>query len=326
MLRALFFYTAPVKRNAGLAVAAGVVLAALSAALGAAPSPGAFTLGVLRRDSIIIPFATFDGKRWAANWPLPEVDLTVPIALRDVPSKWWGATGPLERWQVWTGGEPQAVRVVQPDWADVHCSRQIGLRTDYRSSATVPPRTEQPYPKDGLAVAPPQPVEPIVSVPLESGEARALLPEVLDGFNKAERAVERRNGHPVSRRAREGRLPDVEAIYAVGEHPRVYYVESSRRYRKLGQAPDQCAATAFGTAFLARDGDHARTLEVNVDLLGCDRAYASYMLPLGVLRVGNRSFWVVQFSGWDHERYVVIEIKPQTAEAALSTWGGSCLK
>ena len=128
----------------------------------------------------------------------------------------------------------------------------------------------------------------------------------------------------MTRRAREGREPDIEAIYAVSEHPRIYYVEASRRYRRLGQRADECGAMAFGTGWFSRDGDRVAALEMAVDLLGCDRAGASYMLPLGAIRVANRLFWIAQFSGWDHERYAVIEVKPKTVEAVLSVWGGSC--
>ena len=48
------------------------------------------------------------------------------------------------------------------------------------------------------------------------------------------------------------------------------------------------------------------------------------MLPLGVMRLAGRLFWIAQFSGWDHERFVVIEIKPKTVEVAVNVWGGGC--
>ncbi len=311
--------------NTVRAIVAGAAMAASGAALYAADSRGgAFGVGVLRRDGIIVPFATFDGTRWGNGWPAPGLDLTVPITLRAVPSRWWGATAALERWQVWPAGVPQTVRVVQPDWADVHCVRQIGLRSDYLAAAASPPRTEQPYPKDGLAVSPAQPVEPIAVVSPTSGEARALMPALLDAFNAAERPIADAHGHPISRRAREGRVPDIEAMYAVAEHPRVYYVEASRGYRQLGQRTDDCAAVALGTGWFARDGDDVRSLTTAVDLLGCSRSGASYMLPLGAMRIAGRLFWIAQFSGWDHERYVVVEVKPKTVDAVLSVWGGGC--
>jgi len=298
---------------------------ALGAILGAADGPGtAFGVGVLRRDSIIIPFAAFTGKRWVDNWPLPDVELDVPITLRDVPSKWWGPTPPLERWQAWVAGGMQALRVVQPDWVDVHCTRQIGLRSDYIPPVAAPPRTEQPYPKDGLAVSPPQPVERIAIVPVASADARALMPLLFETFNAAERRLEDRYGHPIARRAREGREPDIEAVYAVGDHPRIYYVEAARRYRALGAGPDDCTAMAFGNGWFSREGDFIYSLSTVVDLLECNRKGATYMLPLGAMRVSGQLFWLAQFSGWDHERYVVIEIKPKTVESVVNAWGGSC--
>jgi len=306
-------------------VIAGALMLALSAGLlRAADGPRVtFGAGVLRRDGVIIPFAAFDGRRWSNTWPMPSLELTIPIDVRGIPSRWWGPTRALENWQVWTGGEPKPVHVVQPDWVNVHCVRQIGLRSDYAPASPAPPRVEQPYPKDGLAVSPPQPVERIEVVPIESPEIRALIPAVHQAFNVAERKVEDAYGHPIGRRAREGRTPDVEAVYAFGSHPRIYYVESVRVYRILGQTGD-CPMAAFGTGWFARDGEDVRSLETAVDVLPCNRTGASFMLPLGVMRLANRLFWLVQFSGFNHERYVVVEIKPKTVEAVLSVWGGSC--
>src|ERR1019366_3562763 len=154
-----------------------------------------------------------------------------------------------------------------------------------------------------LAVSPPQVVEQIAIVPPASNEARALMPMLFDVFNAAERRVEDRYGHPIARRAREGREPEIEALYAVGDHPRIYYVEATRRYRQLGAGPDECTAMAFGTGWFSREGNQIRSLEEVVDLLGCNRKGASYMLPLGAIRVAGKLFWLAQYSGWDHERY-----------------------
>ncbi|PYP35532.1 MAG: hypothetical protein DMD48_14180 [Gemmatimonadetes bacterium] len=308
------------------ALAAGAAIMGLGAVMvGAADPPrGAFGVGALRRDSVVVPFASFDGKRWSSAWPPPGLELTVPIDLRAVPSRWWGPTRALESWQAWTAPSPLMLRVVQPDWVDVHCVRQIGLRTDYLPSTLPPPRTEQPYPKDGLAVSPPQPVERAEIVPSSADEVRSFTRVLTQAFNEAERLVEQRHGHPVARRAREGVEPTIEAVYAFGASPRVYYVEANRRYRELGQFLGECAALAFGTGWFVRDEAGVRPLTMGVDLLPCDRSGASYMLPLGVMRVGGRLFWIAQFSGWDHERFVVIEIKAKTVEVAVSVWGGGC--
>src|SRR5206468_5304425 len=150
----------------GMRVVAGIL--AIAAALASAGLRGAaFTVGVLRRDGIVVPFATFDGRNWSSRWPAPALELTVPINLQSVPSGWWGPTGPLASWEAWVAGtnERQTIHAGQPDWIDAHWFRQIGLRTDYRAGEFPPPPQEQPYPKDGLAVSPPQPIERIQTVP-----------------------------------------------------------------------------------------------------------------------------------------------------------------
>ena len=51
---------------------------------------------------------------------------------------------------------------------------------------------------------------------------------------------------------------------------------------------------------------------------------ASYMLPLGVIRRSDRIYWLAQFSGWNQERYVVLEIESKKVDVRVNVWGGSC--
>jgi hypothetical protein len=280
----------------------------------------AFHVGVMRRDGVLVPTAAFDGKRWRSEWASPARDLWIPIKLTDVPKAWWEISPPGADWQLWTSAGSSAVHVTQPTWVDAHCARQVALQTDYKSPEPLPPPTEQPYPKDGLAVAPARVVEPIEIVTVKPdtiplGELRAR-------FNDAERDVDRNFGHPLPRRVREPIDPVVEALYAFGDAPRAYYVESSRLYRKLGD--DGCTAIGFGTGWFVKDGEKIRWLDMAVDLLDCNKYGASYMLPLGAIRSGGRTFWIVQYAGWDHERYVVVEVKQKRVEAVVNTWAGGC--
>jgi hypothetical protein len=295
----------------------------LGVSLLAADGRQVFGVGILRQDGIIIPFGAFDGQRWSNSWPSPQGDLTVPISVRDVPSAWWGPTPPLANWQAWTRAGPQPVGIGQLDWVDAHCVRQIGFRTDFRPPLPPPPRG-RPYPKEGLAVSPPQPVEPIEMVTTAGEEARLLTPALRESFNAAERAVADRRGHPVSRQGRESVAPDIEAIHAVGDNPRFYHVEATRRYRQSGQRADQCAVTAFSSGWFVRDGSDVRSLDLELDLLPCDLTGAGRMSSFGAIRLAHKLFWLAQLSGSDSERYVVVELAPSTARVVLSVWGGSC--
>jgi hypothetical protein len=308
-------YTSPMRT----AIAVLLLAASVVAAERSAP----FAVGVLRRDGIVVPFATYDGRSWSTRWPKPADDLTIPVTVGSVPSGWWGPTGPLETWQAWPGGaEPRPLKVLQPDWVDTHCVRQIGLRTDYRPEEMPPPPNVQPYPKDGLAVAPPRPVEKVRVVPTQSDEASAVVEELVTAFNRAERQTANRFSHPLEESPREAITPAIEAMYAHGGDPRVYYIEALREYTPLGSR--ECQAAAFGTGWFVRENGAIRSLAMAVDLLDCERHGASYMLPLGVVRDGTRVFWVVQFSGFEQERYAVIEPRAKKVDAVANVWGGGC--
>jgi hypothetical protein len=308
-------------RGAALSAAVVVALGALAAA---ASDHDAFSLAVLRRDGAAIPFATFDGRRWRNDWPPPQVDLTVPINVGSVPKSWWGPVGPHGAWDLWRSGSSVPLRVIQPDWVKVHCARRIALQTDYHADASVtPPDTQQPYPKDGVAVYPPHKIEPIEVVVSTSEQARDVMPVVLDAFNRAERETASRYSHPVVRKTREAVEPEIERMYVFGESPQYIYIEAGRSYKDT-RSPDGCTAFALGTGWFAREGGTVKPLLMTVDVLQCDRVGGSYMLPLGVVRAQNHTFWIAQFSGWNHERYAVIELKPKMVELRLSTWGGGC--
>src|SRR5436190_8764466 len=92
----------------------------LAAAFAAADSPR-FTIGVLRRDGVAVPFATYDGKAWAGRWPAPAREPEIPINLRSVPSKWLDAPV-ASTWSTWIDGRAgSAVRVLGPDVIETHC-------------------------------------------------------------------------------------------------------------------------------------------------------------------------------------------------------------
>src|SRR5437762_9599458 len=95
------------------------IIVALVAAIGAAdPRTDTFSVGVLRRDGILIPLASYDGKQWGVSWPGPALDLEIPISLSSVPKSWWGPIKlVVDDWQLWPpAGEPRPIHTTQPDW------------------------------------------------------------------------------------------------------------------------------------------------------------------------------------------------------------------
>jgi hypothetical protein len=50
---------------------------------------GAFTLGVLRRDGMVLPFAAYDGRQWQAPWPADPRYAELPISLDSIDRVCW---------------------------------------------------------------------------------------------------------------------------------------------------------------------------------------------------------------------------------------------
>jgi len=320
---------APVTLRAAL-VAASLVLGVVGPERSGAAAPAAdrFTLGILRRDGLVTPFATFDGKHWNNTWPKPvrHVD-EVPVTLGSVPRWWWGRPGPRETWLASIGSaERRELHVTGANVYDAQCLQQIGLRTDYRPSAPPPGPGARPYPKDGLAVSPAYPIDPIDVLPIP-----LITSSLVDAFSAAE-ALAAPNA-PVGplrallRRQREAVPIAIEAAYATGDlSSRIYYFEAVRRYETTDiERPGECDGLSYGAGWFKRDVNGSlRKLSFEATITSCDRNGLLYMLPLGAVRAGGRLFWVAQWSGWNVEQYNIVEIKPNGTEDVLRVFGGGC--
>lgn len=333
-------------RRASLAI---VTLAAVAAgaagefgglaALGRQSSGESCAFAVLRRDGIIIPFASYDGGRWQDRWPEPGRKIDIPISVADTPKGWWLRDRPVSTWTAWPfQGESRTIHVRNPLAISVECTRQVGLQTDYSSNLPPVPPDMQPHPKDGLATAGDVPVEPVnvlnaqspewprvldaIKGPFEASEARAV--SVLPG-NRLEKDPKRRAQFPL----------EIELLArAPGPRPgtQTFYFEAVRRY---GRRPSQTATItnvpdrrplAYGAGWvtMAADGKIVPELPVTVELSDNQREDLLYAMPLGTFQVGGRRYWAVQRAGWGFERYEVLEIAEPQVKVIFKTIGGSC--
>lgn len=296
------------------------------------PSPAAFTLGILRRDALIVPIATYDGKRWDNDWPAPAGNVDVPISLQNVPRRWWGPVSARQTWQVWTSpASPQLVNVRQPDWAPAYCQKQVGLRTDYQPRVRPPSAGTQPFPIDGLAVSPPQPVEPVEVLSLDSPERGAVAEAIHRSFTDQETAAfrqwvtARRTNTALSEPPSEKELEavptkSIEALYAYGSTRRTYFVEASREYKRGGE----CLAVAFGAGWIVRDQGRFSAPSLRFSVESCDRSDLSYMWPVGVMSLPTGRYWIAQASGWNRQTYDIVDITSPAPKIVLRTPGGGC--
>ncbi len=300
------------------------------------PRPGArapsFTLGVVRQDGVLVPFAAYDGSRWRNAWPVPAGQTTVPISLHDIPNRWWGPTGERQQWVLFPtrGAGSQPVRLVAPIWFAAQCQMNIGVRTDYRSSAGLPTAPDEPAPKAGLAAAGQVAIEPVEVLGRQSPEWEEFTERVQAPFAEAENNALARSGgwaHPYAPKERAALPARLDVLCRSRFRPAgawVYYVEASKRY----EVPDaegnlHCTLVAFAAGW-ARVDERGGKLELQAAISDCAGSGFLYTLPLGAIRLDKNLLWIVQRSTWGYERYDVLEIRADEVKTVLETPGGTC--
>jgi hypothetical protein len=315
----------------GVRLAAAMLLAALAAVGLIAAEKPKFTLAALRRDGVIIPFASFDGKAWGLHWPESDATAPLPISLADVPRKWWGPQGPDVPWTAHLlGGATRPLAIGKPVHAKVFCSGHPGLATNYRGDDPIDPR-EPTVAKDGLAIAGDVKVEEVIAVSVHSPDAKRVIDLITDEFNKQEKiAAEHFTNwvHPYWSGERQAYPIELEAFYRSSESTprgkwRTTFVEAVRRF-PTRPVDKGCGLITFARGWLTEQEGKKPVFDIGARVTYCDRAEVSFMLPFGRLHLDNEAFWVYQVSSWRDEFYAVSRIRPDGVKAIVAVAGGGC--
>jgi hypothetical protein len=305
----------------------------LAAALLAAAAPRAddndprFALGVLRRDGILLPFASYDGS-WKVEWPYSLVN--IPISIGDVPKKWWGAPGPEARWTAWLAENIQRpLKIEKLRSLPVFCDVRLGIQTDYMG-ATFDLR-EPTVPKDGLAIAGDAALLPVTTMSANSPDARDLVNTITDAFNDEERLASRRFTrwkHPYSDAQRKTFPITIEAFYRAHETTGrgewdTTFVEAVRAFPP-GEHDEGCGVITYARGWVRQQAGKAPDVDLGARVTYCDREGVSFMQPFGRLRLDDDAYWVYQLSSWRDEAYVVTRVRPKESRPVIAVSGGTC--
>jgi hypothetical protein len=311
---------------AGAAIVAAVFSLHLRLSAAALQGPpgatGRLVLAVLRNDSLLLPFAAFDGRKWSTPWPdgiggpgAPDL----PVSLGSVPVKWWGGEEP-GAWKLWTRGADTASPLGLQSLAmiPVGIGRQLGIRTDRAPVLPPVPPFVLPYPKVGLAIAGDASLRPIATVSALTDQWKAFAAALRQEVDKAEeKSIRALHGganweHPFRRELRAKVAAELEAWYVTrlpGSSINLSYMEAAKKYPLL-PADQGCGLETFVSGWVHHE-DGLKNLHATLKavITYCDRRSVSYMLPFGELQLAGKPYWVAQMSGRDHEWYTVIEAR-----------------
>jgi len=307
-----------------------------SAARLPAPAKPAFSLGVLRRDGVLLPFAAFNGRDWSIPWPESDSG-PLPISLDDVPKKWWGPVSAAAPWTalMTQDGTTRPLKIQKPQQVRVFCEGRLGLLTDYKGE---PADSRAPsMPKDGLAVASepdPLPLQPIVDVSLLSPDAKSLVQSMTPEFNTQEKDAAQQFSnfrHPYSPEERAALPVELEALYRFPEKSPargewlLSFVEAVRRFPARPE-DNGCGLITFVHGWVKQVPGRKPAFLLSATITYCDREGVAFMLPLGHLSVAGENYWVYQMSSWRDEVYTVARMRSDEVHPVVNFLGGGCPK
>jgi hypothetical protein len=286
-----------------------------------------FALAVLRRDGVMLPFASYDGS-WSLEWPYTSVEL--PISVADVPKTWWGAPGPEAQWTAWLPGDvKRPLKFQNLTRLPVFCDRRLAVQTDYDGGPFDP---RQPtVPKDGLATAGDISLLPVATVPVNSPDAQELVQTITPDFNREERHASQRFtrwSHPYKDAERQKFPIEIEAIYRASEKTprgewRTTFVEAVRKFPP-GEKDEGCGLITYAHGWVREQQGKKPDIDLGARVTYCDREGASFMQPFGRLHLDDEVFWVYQLSSWRDEVYVVTRDRPKEGKPVIAVSGGMC--
>ena len=290
-----------------------------------------FALAILRRDGAVLPFATFDGRRWRGRWPAEIRNLELPISLDDVPEDWWGVEPAPRRMTIWRdGARAGAVTLTGLSITRPMCEPRITVKSDYKSESTPPPPFEMPYPKDGLLSSGDLTLERIASVEKGSADWNRIMIAIKERFDREESAAARAFTswvHPVQEDRRRLMPIALEALYrAPTDDPNwtAYYVEAVRQYPPAPRDQDGCGLATFGHGWVLVSRNEDIKVQISALVTYCDRKGVSYILPFGFIRADDHVYWVYQFSGFEEEWFEVVEPTRGSIRSHVAYRVGAC--
>jgi hypothetical protein len=299
-----------------------------------AASGATFTVGVLRRDGVVVPFAAYDGGRWINRWPAPGRREDVPISVADSPRSWWLRDRPTSYWTVWPlRGDSQVVHVKSPINLTVECETQIGLQTDYKSVEPPALARMQPFPKDGLATSGDVLVEPLAILDGTSAEWTTVSAEVAAKVTEIETKLlsTARATTPLSDAERKKKPVTLEVLFrSPGPRPGTtqLYFEGVKRYGRPPESfrpyPTAPEMITYAVGWIRLDPEALPRITMTATLTDSRREGLLYTMGFGSFRVDGKLYWAVQRSGWGFERYDIVEISEPEVKDAFSTPGGVC--
>ena len=306
-----------------------------------------FMVGIFRADGAVIPFAQYGNGGWWNPWPRPrdiaesiyaEGTEVVHHSLTDLPEPWFKQCGktPTTWFFSPSDGTATLVRATKVFQVSAHSGSNWALLTDFPRQSSEDPLHDIL----GVAVNVNQKIEPAIEINTASTEANEIssfVKQIFTGIETEEIDRMRAETPPaitnlplmfsLSKEERAKIEVSLTRLYRSnsvvnGEH--IYYFEAEKYYQRPTTSRNPgCDDISALQGWISADAKGGIGLMENLLVFtDCDRKGPSTMIPLGMMRLKDRTFLFVIEHGWEDASYTILELDTSGLHRVLETVGG----
>lgn len=296
-----------------------------------------FTVGILRQDGVIAPFAQYANRKWTNPWhsPQPGDQTNGPETIANLPKPWFESfVKPSSKWYLWSrSGELTTVKTSKTVQGCSHCQQVWGLLSNYPNPK--PPEKNECVRNVGAVFSEKKWARAMEEITNSSADWKQMLKFLGPQFERAEkvgisRIVSQQYSAQLPSAKERARVPlSLLNLYRtqLGDDGRLlFYFEASKEYSKPRDAND---AGCNNISLLG--GWAVRNLQGKLILLDsqfsptdCDMKEGGLALPFAMLRLDGKTFVIVEEDSYEGESYIILEIQKNRVRRVLETYAGSC--
>jgi hypothetical protein len=295
-----------------------------------------FTIGILRGDSVIIPFGEYRDGKWLARWPKPDgFGEDIDNSLADLPDAWFDRNGVLSTTWYYRASSDLATLIKTSKKIKVqnHCQENWAVLCDFPGQ---PLKAGEHHRNIGVALDIDKWIDTPIEVINSSKERRKITSFVRPAFDKSEGIKPTGIGslkpyphYPSNAERRKARLI-ISRLYRSREPidgQRIYYVEAKKEYKNLffSKTDPSCNMISFFNGWIVQNKRGGlRLIDSRYILTDCDMKLAASTRLLGILPMRDRIFIITEDHGYEDESYRILELKGSRIKQVLNVYGGSC--
>jgi hypothetical protein len=295
-----------------------------------------FTIGILRGDSVIIPFGEYRDGKWLARWPKPDgFGEDIDNSLADLPDAWFDRNKGLSTTWYYRSSSDVATLIKASKIIKVqnHCQENWAVLCDFPGQAL---KAGELHRNVGVALDIDKWIDNPIEIINSSKERRRITSFIRPAFDKSEGikppgidSLEPFVHYPSSAERRKARLI-ISRLYRNREPidgQRIYYVEAKKEYKNpfFSKTDPSCNTISFFKGWVVQNKRGGLGLiDSRYILSDCDMKATTLTKLLGILPMRDRIFFITEDHGYESESYRILELKGSRIKQVLKVYGGAC--